>query len=81
VVFLVWNLLYLLFVQAKLGPVTDIDLFFGQMLVLAIWCGVSLEKVFDEYDFDHRARVITLSAVASMNGPIIAALVIYGIQR
>jgi hypothetical protein len=77
----VWNLLYLLFVQAKLGPVTDIDLFFGQMLVLAIWCGFLLEKIFDEYAFDAKARSITLSAVVSLNGPVVAALLIYGIQR
>jgi hypothetical protein len=81
VVFLLWNIFYLVFIQAKLGPVMDIDLFFGQNLVLAIWCGFLLEKIFDEYAFDARARSIALSAVVSLNGPIVAALLIYGIQR
>jgi hypothetical protein len=81
IVFLLWNLFYLVFVQAKLGPVMDIDLFFGQNLVFAIWCGFLLEKVFDEYALDARARSIALSAVVSLNGPIVAALLIYGIQR
>jgi hypothetical protein len=81
VVFLLWNIFYLVFIQAKLGPAKDIDLFFGQNLVLAIWCGFLLEKIFDEYAFDARARSITLSSVVSLNGPIVAALLIYGIQR
>ena len=81
IVFLFSNIFYLVFVQAKLGPAMDIDLHFGQNLVLAIWCGFLLEKVFDEYALDARARSIALSAVVSLNGPIIAALLIYGIQR
>ena len=59
----------------------DIDLHFGQNLVLAIWCGFMLEKIFDEYALDARARSIALSAIVSLNGPIVAALLIYGIQR
>jgi hypothetical protein len=81
IVFLFGNVFYLVFVQAKLGPAMDIDLHFGQNLVLAIWCGFMLEKIFDEYALDARARSIALSAIVSLNGPIVAALLIYGIQR
>jgi hypothetical protein len=81
VIFFAYNVSYLAFVQTGLGRAMDIDLFFGQNLVLAIWCGFLLEKIFDEYALDSQARSIALSAFVSLNGPIVAALLIYGIQR
>jgi hypothetical protein len=65
----------------KLGPTSDIDLFFATNFVFAIWCGVLLEKIFDYRQLSIRVRANFMSAVVALNGPIVSSLVIYGIQR
>jgi hypothetical protein len=79
--FIIWNVVYLLFMIPKLGPTSDIDLFFATNFVFAICCGVLLEKIFDYRQLSIRARANFMSGVVALNGPIISSLVIYGIQR
>ncbi len=79
--FVLWNVFYFIFMIPKLGPIADIDLFFASNLVFTIWCGVLLEKLFDYRQLSIRARTNTLSAVVALNGPAVAALVIYGLRR
>jgi hypothetical protein len=81
VVFVLWYLLFFVFMTPKLGPLTDIDLYFSSNLVFAIWCGVLLDKLFDYRQLSVRARANTLSAVVALNGPIVSTLVIYGLRR
>ncbi len=81
VAFVIWNAVYLLFMIPKLGPTSDIDLFFATNFVFAIWCGVLLEKIFDYRQLSIRVRANFMSAVVALNGPIVSSLVIYGIQR
>lgn len=80
-VFITWNIFYFIFMIPKLGPVADIDLFFASNLVFAIWGGVLLEKLFDYHQLSIHVRANVLSAVVALNGPVIAALVVYGIRR
>jgi hypothetical protein len=79
--FVLWNVLYFVFMIPKLGPIADIDLFFASNLVFAIWGGVLLEKLFDYRQLSIRIRANALSAMVALNGPVVAALVIYGIRR
>ena len=79
--FVLWNVFYFVFMIPKLGPIADIDLFFASNLVFAIWGGVLLEKLFDYRQLSIRARANALSAMVALNGPIVAALVIYGLRR
>lgn len=81
VAFVIWNLFYFVFMIPKLGPIADIDLFFASNLVFAIWGGVLLEKLFDYHQLSIHVRANVLSAVVALNGPMIAALVVYGIRR
>ena len=80
-VFITWNLLYLWFMIPKLGPIADIDLFFASNLTIAIWAGIVLERIFEFRKSKIRERANVLGAIVSLNGPIVAALVIYGIRR
>ena len=80
-VFITWNLLYLWFMIPKLGPIADIDLFFASNLTIAIWAGIVLERIFEFRKSKTRERANVLGAIVSLNGPIVAALVIYGIRR
>jgi len=79
--FVLWNVFYFIFMIPKLGPIADIDLFFTSNLVFAIWGGVLLEKLFDYRQTSIRARANVLSAMVALNGPTVAALVIYGLRR
>lgn len=80
VVFVVWNLLYMFFMIPKLGPKADIDLFFSSNLVIAIWAGFLLERIFKSRKTGERAKAIVLGVMVSLNGPIAATLIIYGFK-
>ena len=47
----------------------------------AIWAGIVLERIFEFRKSKIRERANVLGAIVSLNGPIVAALVIYGIRR
>lgn len=80
VVFVVWNLLYMFLMIPKLGPKADIDLFFSSNLVIAIWAGILLERIFKSRKTGERAKAIVLGVMVSLNGPTAATLIIYGFK-
>ena len=79
-VFVAWNLLYMFFMIPKLGPKADLDLFFSSNLVIAIWAGILLERIFELRKTGERAKAIMLGVMVSLNGPIAATLIIYGFK-
>ena len=81
VIFITWNLLYMFFMIPQLGPKADIDLFFSSNLVMAIWAGILLERIFELRNTEERVRANVLGVMASLNGPIAATLIIYGFKN
>jgi hypothetical protein len=67
--FLGWNLFYFVFMIPKLGPVTDIDLFFMSNIVIAIFAGYLLDRKADELNLSPATRRKWLAMIASLNGP------------
>jgi len=80
-IFITWNLLYMFFMIPQLGPKADIDLFFSSNLVMAIWAGILLERIFELRNTEERVRANVLGVMASLNGPIAATLIIYGFKN
>ena len=79
--FVAWSVFYFLFMIPKLGPVTDIDLFFTSNIVIAICAGKLVDRLALRLELGHSIKQLLVALVASFNGPFLAGLLIFGVAR
>ena len=75
-----WSLAYIVILVAKLGPTGDIDAFYSTYLVLAIVVGLIADRFLNLMDRPAHVRNGLIFAVAAVNGPLIAGLLVFGVQ-
>jgi hypothetical protein len=81
ILFLAWNLFYLVAIMAKLGPTGDVDMFYSTYISVSIFVGLVIDRVIELRGGLPAFKRGLLWLVAATNGPLIAGLVIFGVQR
>ena len=79
--FLAWNLFYLVAVMAKLGPTGDVDMFYSTYISVSVFVGLVIDRIIESRGGLPAFKRGLLWLVAAANGPLIAGLVIFGVQR
>jgi len=81
ILFLAWNLFYLVAIMAKLGPTGDVDMFYSTYISVSIFVGLVIDRIIEHRGGLPAFKRGLLWLVAATNGPLIAGLVIFGVQR
>jgi len=78
--FLAWCVIYIVALMAKLGPTGDIDAFYSSYIAISIMVGLVADRISERWGSFHlRKRLVW--TVAAFNGPLLAGLVIFGVQH
>jgi hypothetical protein len=77
----IWQLFYFVFMLPKLGPRTDIDLFFSFYIFLAFVTGHILDFIKSQLQLDYKIDSIVIPAVAANAVVTLFFLVVVGIPK
>ncbi len=79
--FLAWCVFYIVSLMAKLGPTGDIDAFYSSYITISIMVGLVADRISERWGGRLNLKKRMVWAVAVVNGPLIAGLVIFGVQH
>ena len=79
--FVAWSVFYIVALMAKLGPTGDIDAFYSSFLTISIVVGLVADRISERWGGHLGLRSKLVWVVAVVNGPLIAGLVIFGVQH
>ena len=77
---LIWAVAYIVTLMAKLGPTGDVDMFYSTYIVISIVVGICLDQFLDCIERSIVVRRWIILAFAATNGPLVAGLVVFGVQ-
>ena len=80
ILFLAWNLFYLVAIMAKLGPTGDVDMFYSTYITVSIFVGLVIDLIIEDRRGLPAFKRRLLWVVAATNGPLIAGLLVFGVQ-
>ena len=79
--FVAWSVFYIVALMAKLGPTGDIDAFYSSYITISIVVGLVADRVSERWGGQQGLKNKLVWAIAAMNGPLLAGLVIFGVQH
>ena len=79
--FVAWSVFYIVALMAKLGPTGDIDAFYSSYIIISIVVGLVVDRISQRSGGQQGLKNKLVWAIAAMNGPLLAGLVIFGVQH
>ena len=79
--FLAWSVFYIVALMAKLGPTGDIDAFYSSYITISIVVGLVADRISERWGGKYGLKSKLVLAIALVNGPLLAGLVIFGVQH
>ena len=79
--FVAWCVFYIVALMAKLGPTGDIDAFYSSYITISIFVGLVADRISHRWGSQHGLKNKLVWAIAAVNGPLLAGLVIFGVQH
>ena len=79
--FVAWSVFYIVALMAKLGPTGDIDAFYSSYITISIVVGLVVDRISQRSGGQKGLKNKLVWAIAAMNGPLLAGLVIFGVQH
>ena len=79
--FVAWSVFYIVALMAKLGPTGDIDAFYSSYITISIVVGLVVDRISQRSGGQQGLKNKLVWAIAAMNGPLLAGLVIFGVQH
>ena len=79
--FVAWSVFYIVALMAKLGPTGDIDAFYSSYITISIVVGLVVDRISQLSGGQQGLKNKLVWAIAAMNGPLLAGLVIFGVQH
>lgn len=76
-----WSVFYIVALMAKLGPTGDIDAFYSSYITISIVVGLVADRISERWVGGHNLKNKLVWAIALVNGPLLAGLVIFGVQH
>ena len=67
--------------MAKLGPTGDVDMFYSTYISIAIFVGLVIDRITERSGGSPVLKRRLVWLVAATNGPLIAGLVVFGVQH
>jgi hypothetical protein len=79
--FVIWSVFYIVGLMAKLGPTGDIDAFHSSYITISIMVGLVADRISEGWGSQLGLKNKLVWAIAIVNGPLLAGLVIFGVQH
>ena len=79
--FVAWSVFYVVALMAKLGPTGDIDAFYSSYITISIMVGLVADRISERWGSHLSLKNKFVWALAVVNGPLLAGLVIFGVQH
>jgi hypothetical protein len=79
--FVIWSVFYIVALMAKLGPTGDIDAFYSSYITISIMVGLVADRISERWGSQLGLKNKLVWAIAIVNGPLLAGLVIFGVQH
>jgi hypothetical protein len=79
--FVIWSVFYIVALMAKLGPTGDIDAFYSSYITISIMVGLVADRISEGWGSQLGLKNKLVWAIAIVNGPLLAGLVIFGVQH
>jgi hypothetical protein len=76
-----WSVFYIVALMAKLGPTGDIDAFYSSYITISIVVGLVADRFSERWGGQYGLKNKLVLAIAVVNGPLLAGLVIFGVQH
>ena len=76
-----WSVFYIVALMAKLGPTGDIDAFYSSYITISIMVGLVADRISERWGSHLSLKNKFVWAFALVNGPLLAGLVIFGVQH
>jgi hypothetical protein len=76
-----WSIFYIVALMAKLGPTGDIDAFYSSYITISIVVGLVADRISERWGGGLNLKTKLVWAIAVVNGPLLAGLVIFGVQH
>jgi len=76
-----WSVFYIFAMMAKLGPTGDIDAFYSSYITISIVVGLVADRISEQWGGQYGLKNKFVFAIAVANGPLLAGLVIFGVQH
>jgi hypothetical protein len=76
-----WSIFYIVALMAKLGPTGDIDAFYSSYITISIVVGLVADRISERWGGQFGLKNKLVLAIAVVNGPLLAGLVIFGVQH
>ena len=76
-----WSVFYVVALMAKLGPTGDIDAFYSSYITISIVVGLVADRISERWGGQFGLKNKLVLAIAVVNGPLLAGLVIFGVQH
>jgi hypothetical protein len=76
-----WSTFYIVALMAKLGPTGDIDAFYSSYITISIMVGLVADRISERWGGQIGLKNKLVLAIAVVNGPLLAGLVIFGVQH
>lgn len=76
-----WSVFYIFAMMAKLGPTGDIDAFYSSYITISIVVGLVADRISERRGGQYGLKNKLVFAIAVANGPLLAGLVIFGVQH
>jgi hypothetical protein len=76
-----WSIFYIVALMAKLGPTGDIDAFYSSYITISIMVGLVADRISERWGCQNGLKNKLVLAIAVVNGPLLAGLVIFGVQH
>ena len=76
-----WSVFYIVALMAKLGPTGDIDAFYSSYITISIVVGLVADRISERWGGQFGLKNKLVLAIAVVNGPLLAGLVIFGVQH
>jgi hypothetical protein len=79
--FVAWSVFYIIALMAKLGPTGDIDAFYSSYITISIVIGLIADRITQRWGGQLGLKNKLVWAIAAVNGPLLAGLVIFGVKH
>ena len=79
--FVAWSVFYIIALMAKLGPTGDIDAFYSSYITISIVIGLIADRISQRWGGQLGLKNKLVWAIAAVNGPLLAGLVIFGVKH
>ena len=76
-----WSVFYIVALMANLGPTGDIDAFYSSYITISIMVGLVADRISERWGSHLSLKNKFVWAFALVNGPLLAGLVIFGVQH